>query len=113
MNIFSYTKIEVNMNKTFNLSEENLNRLVKSVKILGDESRLKIILYLLGGEQCVGDIAENCNLSQSATSHQLRVLKDANILTYKKVGNVIYYSVADNHVTTLIETLVHHLDCKG
>ena len=113
MNIFSYTKIGVDMNKKIILNEESLNTLCKSVKILGDESRLKIILYLFDGEKCVGDIAENCSLSQSATSHQLRILKDANILKSKKVGNVIYYSVADNHVATLIETLVEHLDCKG
>ncbi len=101
------------MNKKIILSEESLNKLCKNVKILGDESRLKIILFLCGGEKCVGDISENCDLSQSATSHQLRILKDANILKSKKVGNVIYYSVSDNHVITLIETLVEHLNCKG
>ncbi len=95
------------------LSEELLNKLCKSVKILGDESRIKIILFLMDKEKCVGDIAEKSGLSQSATSHQLRILKDANILKSRKDGNVIFYSVSDNHVVTLIETLLAHIECKG
>lgn len=101
------------MNNKILPSEETLSKLCKSVKILGDESRIKIILFLMDGEKCVGDIAENSKLSQSATSHQLRILKDANILKSRKDGNVIFYSVSDKHVVTLIETLVDHLNCKG
>ena len=92
--------------------EEKIEKLSQNIKIIGDKNRLKILLYLMEGEKCVGDIAENINVSQSATSHQLRILKDANILKSKKDGNLIYYSIADNHVCVLIETLVEHLNCN-
>ena len=87
-------------------------KLSKNIKILGDKNRLKILLYLLNGEKCVGDITESVKISQSATSHQLRILKDANILKCKKVGNLIYYSIVDNHVCVLINTLIEHLNCR-
>ena len=99
------------MNKVLFQDEIKLENLCKELKILGDENRLKIIVYLLQGEKCVGDIQEAVQLSQSATSHQLRILRDANILKCKKVGNVIYYSIIDSHVNILIETLLEHLNC--
>ncbi len=100
------------MNNRVLPSDEKLERLSKNIKILGDKSRLKIILYLFKGSKCVGDISNSLGLSQSATSHQLRILKDANILKCKKEGNVIYYSIIDNHVLSLVEILLEHLDCN-
>ena len=100
------------MNKGLINQEEKIEKLSQNIKILGDKNRLKIILFLFGGEKCVGEISENVKISQSATSHQLRILKDANILKCKKDGNLIYYSIADNHVCVLIETLIEHLNCN-
>ena len=102
------------MKKNIFPNDEKLEKISSNVKILGDKSRLKIIMYLRSGEKCVGDISDAVGLSQSATSHQLHILKDSNILKSKKLGNVIYYSIADSHVFTIIEALVEHLEClKG
>ena len=111
MNIFSYTKIGGSMDTSIFFSTEKMEKLSKNIKILGDSNRLKIIILLFDGEKCVGDITDSVGLSQSATSHQLRILKDANILKSKKEGNLIYYSIADNHVRVLVKTLMEHLDC--
>ncbi|MBQ3235155.1 MAG: helix-turn-helix transcriptional regulator [Clostridia bacterium] len=93
------------------LGESEINELVSDYKALGDAGRLKIILYLLGGKKSVGEIAKACCSSQSATSHALRILKDARILKAEKNGNVNYYYLADEHVKTIIETSIEHLDC--
>ncbi len=98
------------MNK-YNLSVERIDELVKDFKAIGDASRLKIILSLLDGKKSVGEIAVECGFSQSATSHALRILKDAKILNLEKDGNVNYYYVADEHVRTIIEMSIKHLDC--
>ncbi len=112
MNIFSYTKIGEIMEANIFTCEEKMEKLSKNIKILGDKSRLKIIMNLFDGEKCVGEIVDSVGLSQSATSHQLRILKDANFLKCKKEGNLIYYSIADNHVRVLVKTLIEHLDCN-
>ncbi len=93
------------------LNEEELKDICLDFKALGDINRLKISMLLLSGEMCVGAISENINLSQSATSHQLRILKDAKILKSRKDGNVIYYSLIDNHIKTIIENTIEHLGC--
>ena len=98
--------------KVFTLSGAKIEELASDFKALGDVGRLKIILYLLGGKKSVGAISEGVGLSQSATSHQLRILKDAKILKCEKSGNVSYYSIADEHVRTVINTSVKHLDCE-
>ncbi len=97
--------------KKYDLSEVKIEELVKDFKAIGDGGRLKIILCLLGGKKSVGEIAVECNLSQSATSHALRILKDAKILSLEKDGNVNYYYLADEHVRTIIEMSIEHLDC--
>ena len=93
------------------LENDKLSELCVDFKALSDEGRLKIILYLLGGKQSVNAISEKVGLSQSATSHQLRILKDARILRCERVGNVSYYYLSDEHVKTLILTAVEHLGC--
>lgn len=99
------------MEKSYNLSEEKIEELVVDFKAMGDAGRLKIILELLGGKKSVGEISLACKLSQSATSHALRILKDAKILKSLKDGNVNYYYIADEHVRTIIELSIEHLDC--
>ena len=94
-----------------NLTGEQIDELVKDFKAIGDGGRLKIILSLIGGKKSVGEIAVECGFSQSATSHALRILKDAKILSLEKDGNVNYYYLADEHVRTIIEMSIEHLDC--
>ncbi len=93
------------------LKEGELYDLSLDFKALGDVNRLKITILLLDGEKCVNEIAESVGLSQSATSHQLRILKDSKILKCRKEGNVIYYSIVDNHIKTIIEMSIEHLCC--
>ena len=78
-------------------------------KALSDSSRLKIITSLLTSELCVQDISERVNLSQSAVSHQLRVLRAARIVKYRKDGKMVYYSIDDEHIAQIIGTTIYHL----
>ena len=78
-------------------------------KALSDSSRLKIITSLLRQELCVQDISELVSLSQSAVSHQLRVLRAARIVKYRKDGKMVYYSIDDEHIAEIIGTTIYHL----
>ena len=93
------------------LNGEQLLEIVTDFKALGDEGRLKIVICLLNGKKSVGEISKVTGCSQSATSHQLRVLKDAKILKCEKQGNINFYFIADSHVKTIIETSIEHLNC--
>lgn len=79
-------------------------------KIFGDSTRIKIINILLDDELCVGDIADKINATQSAVSHQLRILKSSKLVKYRKVGNTIYYSLDDNHVKKIFELGCEHIN---
>lgn len=78
-------------------------------KVLGDPTRLRILHALMAGEMCVQDIAVAIDASQSAVSHQLRILRDARLLQNRRDGKVIWYSLADNHVFTLVATGLEHV----
>ena len=78
-------------------------------KALSDSSRLKIITSLLTHELCVQDISERVSLSQSAVSHQLRVLRAARSVKYRKDGKMVYYSIDDEHIAEIIGTTIYHL----
>ena len=92
-------------------TEEELYDISLVFKALGEVNRLKIAVLLLNGERCVSEISESIGLSQSATSHQLRILKDSKILKRRKDGNVIYYAISDEHIRTIIEMSIEHLCC--
>ncbi len=77
-------------------------------KIIGDKTRMKILLALFESELCVCDIAVLLDMNQSAISHQLRVLKQAELVKYRKDGRVVYYSLDDDHVKNILDQgLVH------
>ena len=95
------------------LNEDELFEVTSNFKALGDENRFKIVLFLLEEEKNVSQISARLNLSQSATSHQLRILRDARILKSKKVKNEIYYKISDNHVKNIIKITLEHLSCHG
>ena len=78
--------------------QESLLKLAELFKILGDPTRLKIVELLLESEMCVNHIAETMEMGQSAISHQLRVLRQARLVTYRKDGKTAYYSLNDDHV---------------
>ena len=78
-------------------------------KIFGDTTRMKILFALLESEMCVCAIAELLSMNQSAISHQLKVLKEANLVGNRREGKTIYYFLADDHVKTIIAQGFEHL----
>jgi len=79
-------------------------------KVFGDSTRMKIICALLEEELCVCDIAAITNTTQSAISHQLRVLKQAKLVKYRKEGKVVYYSLDDEHVREIFMKGREHIE---
>lgn len=90
-------------------SEEVLDGLADFYKIFGDSTRLKILSALLQGEMCVGTITEVLEMSQSSVSHQLRTLKRARLIKSRKEGKWVFYSISDNHVSTIYEMGLTHI----
>ena len=78
-------------------------------KVFGDTTRIKILYSLFESELCVCSIAELLNMTQSAISHQLKVLKNAKLVSSRREGKTIYYSLADDHVRTIIGQGYEHL----
>lgn len=91
------------------LSEEQLFDLAELFKIFGDSTRIKILYELSKGEMNVSDIALALNMNQSAISHQLRVLKNSKLVKNRREGKAIYYSLADDHVETIINQGMEHI----
>ncbi len=89
--------------------QESLLKLAELFKILGDPTRLKIVELLLESEMCVNHIAETMEMGQSAISHQLRVLRQARLVTYRKDGKTAYYSLNDDHVECLVRMGMEHV----
>jgi ArsR family transcriptional regulator len=89
--------------------EENLYDLADLFKVFGDTTRIKILHALVASEMCVCDIAVLLNMTQSAISHQLRVLKQANLVKFRKEGKVVYYSLDDEHVKQIFDQGLSHI----
>jgi ArsR family transcriptional regulator, lead/cadmium/zinc/bismuth-responsive transcriptional repressor len=88
--------------------DETLYDLAELFKVFGDTTRIKILCALFESEMCVCDIAALLSMNQSAISHQLRVLKQARLVKYRKDGKVVYYSLDDEHVKQIFDHgLVH------
>ena len=90
--------------------EERLYDLAELFKVFGDTTRIRILYALFEAEKCVCDIAEVLNLTQSAISHQLRVLKQARLVRSRREGKQIYYFLADDHVRTIIGQGMEHIE---
>ena len=90
-------------------TEKTLGMLAKLFKLFGDETRIKILYSLFESELCVCAISELLGMSQSAISHQLKVLKDGNLVGNRRDGKTIYYYLADDHVRTIIGQGYEHL----
>jgi ArsR family transcriptional regulator len=92
---------------------ETAERICDVFRMLAEPSRLKIVLTLLGGELCVYHILESVGGTQSALSHQLRVLKDNRVLRARRDGQNVYYSLADEHVREMVSIGLKHGACGG
>ena len=86
-----------------------LAQIAELFKAFGDTTRVQILSLLLEKELCVGEIAENVDLSQSAVSHQLRILKQMHLIKFRREGKNILYSLADDHVRTILQTGLEHV----
>ena len=89
--------------------EETLYDLTELFKVFGDSTRIKIICSLFESEMCVCDLSVLLNISQSAISHQLRVLKSARLVKFRRAGKVIYYSLDDEHIKQIFDAGLHHI----
>lgn len=90
--------------------DETLSDLADLYKIFGDTTRIKILYVLFEAELCVCDIAMLLGMSQSAISHQLRVLKQARLVKYRREGKTVFYALADDHVRQIIDQGMDHVE---
>ena len=92
--------------------KETMDRIAELFKGFADPTRVHILSLLrTNGELCVNDIAEAVELSQSAISHQLRVLKEMHLIKFRREGKNIWYSLADEHVKTILQMGLEHAHC--
>ena len=90
--------------------EEILYDLAELFKVFGDTTRIRILYALFEAELCVCDIARLLGMSQSAISHQLRILKGSKLVKYRREGKTVFYSLADGHVRTIIGQGLEHVE---
>lgn len=89
--------------------EDQLYDLAEIFKVFGDSTRIRILYVLFESELCVCDIAQLLNMTQSAISHQLRILKQNRLVKSRREGKSVYYSLADGHVRTIIDQGMEHV----
>lgn len=93
------------------LALSDIEEMSVAFKMLAEPTRLRIVLALMQGTLCVYDIADACEGTVSAVSHQLRVLKDNKIVKARRSGKNVEYSIADDHVQKIVEMGIEHLRC--
>lgn len=91
-------------------AEEELYDLAELFKVFGDSTRIRILFVLFESEVCVCDLAEALNMTQSAISHQLKILKQSRLVKSRREGKSVYYSLADNHVRKIIDNGLEHIE---
>ena len=89
--------------------EEELYDLAELFRIFGDSTRIRILYALYEGELCVCDLAQLLGMTQSAVSHQLRILKDAKLVRFRREGKSIFYALDDDHVRLILQVGMTHL----
>ncbi|MEG0875394.1 MAG: metalloregulator ArsR/SmtB family transcription factor [Clostridiales bacterium] len=89
--------------------DEILYELADLFKVFGDTTRIRILYVLLETEMCVYDIAQVLNMTQSAISHQLQVLKQNKLVKFRREGKSVFYSLSDSHVSTIIDQCMEHI----
>ncbi len=90
--------------------EETLYDLAELFKVFGDSTRIRILFVLFEAEVCVCDLAEALQMTQSAVSHQLKILKQAKLVKNRRAGKSIFYSLADDHVRAIIGQGLEHIE---
>lgn len=90
--------------------EDRLYDLAELFKVFGDSTRIRILYVLFEAELCVCDIAQTLNMTQSAISHQLKILKQSRLVKNRREGKQVFYSLADDHVRTIIDQGREHVE---
>ena len=90
--------------------EDELYDLAELFKVFGDSTRIRILFVLFEAEVCVCDLAQVLNMTQSAISHQLKILKQNHLVKNRREGKSIFYSLADDHVRTMIAQGLEHVE---
>lgn len=103
-----YKKIMAN--RCVTISEEEIGALAELFKVFGDTTRIRILFALYDDEHSVSDIADALNMTQSAVSHQLKILRNAKLIKSRRDGKQIFYSLADEHVHTIIGVGREHIE---
>lgn len=106
---------QINSNLTSNIQTQVLNtrkaqRMAEFFSLLGDANRLRLLSVLAKRELCVCDLAAALSMSESAVSHQLRALRAMRLVSYRKQGRQVFYSLLDRHVLELYNAVAEHLD---
>lgn len=89
--------------------EEILYDIAELFKIFGDSTRVRILYTLLDNEMCVCELATYLNMTQSAISHQLRILKQSRLVKFRRNGKTLLYSLSDDHIRTILNTGMEHV----
>ena len=110
--VLNYDPVIVKKVQTQMLEEKHLSAVSEFFKVLGDETRMKIINALAHGELCVSDLAAALEMTQSAVSHQLKLLRMANQVKARREGKSIYYSLDDQHVIDILKEALTHVRHK-
>lgn len=107
--VFVHEELVEKVNKEMP-EEEELYDLAELFKVFGDSTRIRILFVLFEAEVCVCDLAEVLHMTQSAVSHQLRILKQAKLVNARREGKSVFYSLADDHVRTIIAQGREHIE---
>ena len=98
------------MEQEYFIDDDELIEMAELFKVFGDSTRIRILCTLFDGEKCVQEITDAAGTSQSAVSHQLRILKQARLVRNRRQGKQICYSLADDHVKTILGMAREHLE---
>ena len=90
--------------------EEELSDLAEFFRVFGDTTRIRILYVLMCSEMCVCDIASLLQMTQSAISHQLRILKQMELVKNRREGKTVFYSLADGHIKTILSQGIEHIN---
>ena len=107
--VFVHEELVEKVNKEMPMEEE-LYDLAELFKVFGDSTRIRILFVLFEAEVFVCDLAEVLHMTQSAVSHQLRILKQAKLVNARREGKYVFYSLADDHVRTIIAQGREHIE---
>lgn len=94
----------------YSLDDMTINNITNLLKILGEPSRLKIVIALSNGEMCVQHIVDAVNSNQSAVSHQLRILRENKVIKSRRAGQNIVYSLDDEHIMQIVNLVKIHIE---